>query len=63
MVLICYTGTHGHYVPETGKILDVGLDNYYNIYGRYGFFSEKQIINYMNNRKDQDTDHHNREIK
>lgn len=54
---------HGHYAPETGKILDVGLDNYYNIYGTYGFFSEKQIVDYMNNRKDQDTDHHNRETK
>lgn len=55
--------THGHYTPEIGKILDVGLDSYYNIYRTYGFFSEKQIVDYMNGRKDQDTDHHNRETK
>ena len=49
---------HGNYNPPTGKILDVGLDSAYNIYGEHRFFTEQDIESYMVNREVNVVDHH-----
>lgn len=50
--------SHGNYVIPTGKILDVGLDSAYNIYGEHRFFTEQDIETYMANREVNVVDHH-----
>lgn len=50
--------SHGGYQPEFGKILDVGIDNHYRIYGYYGYFNEEKIIEYMSSREFKALDHH-----
>jgi len=38
---------HGHChgtFQGNGRILDVGLDNYFNLYGRHDFFTEEEVI-------------------
>ena len=42
--------SHGNYKIPEGKILDVGLDSAYNIYGKHCFFDEAMIEEYMNTR-------------
>lgn len=49
---------HGSYKVEQGKILDVGIDSAYNLYGEHKFFSEEDIIEYMSNRQIKTVDHH-----
>lgn len=51
---------HGNLKPwfSQGLILDVGLDNYYNIYGKHGFFTEQQIIEFMQHKQLFVADHH-----
>ena len=50
---------HGSLQTETGKILDVGLDNTPNVYsGIHKFFSEDDILAYMQQRKVEVLDHH-----
>lgn len=50
--------SHGNYRVEQGKILDVGLDNAYNVYGKHVFFDESMIQAYMDTRSMQVLDHH-----
>jgi hypothetical protein len=50
--------SHGSYKVEQGKILDVGIDSAYNLYGEHKFFSEEDIIEYMSNRQIKTVDHH-----
>ena len=50
--------SHGSYVQESGKILDVGLDSAYNIFGKHKFFTEEDVLEYMQSRKIQVLDHH-----
>lgn len=50
--------SHGSYVQEYGKILDVGLDSAYNIFGEHKFFTEEDVLEYMQSRKIQVLDHH-----
>lgn len=49
--------SHGNYVIPKGKILDVGLDSAYNIYGKHRFFTEQDIEEYMAKREVQVVDH------
>jgi calcineurin-like phosphoesterase family protein len=48
---------HGSY-SAPGKILDVGLDSAYNIYGEHRLFSEQDIEQYMFKRLVSTVDHH-----
>ena len=41
-----------------GLILDAGLDQYYNMYGKHGFFSEEQVIEIMKAKTKFISDHH-----
>lgn len=50
--------SHGSYFQEKGKILDVGIDSAYERTGKYKFFSEEDIINYMSHRETVTVDHH-----
>jgi calcineurin-like phosphoesterase family protein len=50
--------SHGSYFVEDGKILDVGLDSAYNIYGKHKFFTEKDVLEYMQGRSVVVNDHH-----
>lgn len=50
--------SHGSYQPDKGKILDVGLDNAYNVFGRHKFFKESEIAEYMKTREKQINDYH-----
>ena len=50
--------SHGHYTPEHGKIIDVGLDSAYNIFGKHKLLTEQDIINYMNTRSILNSSHH-----
>lgn len=53
---------HGHchssYRPTQGKILDVGLDSAYNIFGEHRMFTEEDIHGYMFKRIVSAVDHH-----
>lgn len=45
--------THGN-IPEEnlrGKMLDVGLDSSFKLYGEHKFFTENMIIEYMNSKE------------
>jgi calcineurin-like phosphoesterase family protein len=51
---------HGNLKPEfsQGKVLDVGLDNAFNIYGVHRPFAEEDIVRFMQNRDVRVNDHH-----
>ena len=53
---------HGHCYGSLGsakgKILDVGLDSAYNIFGEHRFFTEQDVIEYMQSRELPVADHH-----
>lgn len=53
--------SHGGYKPEYGRILDVGLDSAYNLYGEHKFFNEDMIHDFMSTRKFKALDHHTEE--
>lgn len=43
--------SHGGYTKGEGKILDVGIDNAFNLYGKHKFFDLEMIEEYMRNRE------------
>jgi calcineurin-like phosphoesterase family protein len=49
---------HGNFKESKGKMLDVGLDSSYNLYGKHKFFTEQDIEEYMNLQQVHVTDHH-----
>lgn len=49
---------HGTLAPQQGKILDVGLDNAYKVLGEYKFFTEEDVVEYMENISIRINDHH-----
>ena len=49
--------SHGSFQGE-GKILDVGLDSAYNLFGEHKYFSLKDICNFMDGRSVVVKDHH-----
>ena len=50
--------SHGNLTGVRGKMLDVGLDSSYNLYGTHRFFSEFDIATYMARQELVITDHH-----
>lgn len=50
--------SHGNLKDSKGLILDVGIDSAYNIYGKHKFFSEEDVVEYMQGRKLEIADHH-----
>lgn len=50
--------SHGNFTEGKGKMLDVGIDNSYNLYGKYVLFSLEDIQGYMQSREVQVADHH-----
>lgn len=50
--------THGNHKDSKGKMLDVGLDSAYNIFGKHQFFTLEMIADYMSNREIYISDHH-----
>lgn len=51
---------HGANSGLDGKVLDIGLDNAYNLYGQHRFFTEEDIVLYMKDRP-VITSYHNKE--
>jgi len=51
---------HGANSGLDGKVLDIGLDNAYNLYGQHRFFTEEDIVLYMKDRA-VITSYHNKE--
>lgn len=49
---------HGNYKDSKGKMLDVGLDNAYNLYGKHRFFSVEDLKAYMDSKEIYVSDHH-----
>lgn len=49
---------HGSLPDEGGKILDVGLDNAYNLFGTHKFFTQERVLQYMQSRPIKTEDHH-----
>ena len=39
--------SHGNYADTKGKMLDVGIDNSFNVYGEHCLFSKDDIVDYM----------------
>lgn len=53
--------SHGSYKAE-GKILDVGIDSAYNVFGQHKLFSAKEVLSIMETKQVHVKDHH-KEIK
>ena len=49
---------HGNFKDYRGKMLDVGIDSVYNLYGKHGFLNEHQIVEFMKEEKLYIADHH-----
>ena len=50
--------SHGNFADSKGKMLDVGIDNSYNLFGEHRLFSESDIQEYMQAQEVQVADHH-----
>lgn len=50
--------SHGQAKDSGGKCLDVGLDSAYNLFGKHKFFSEEDVLEYMQQRNVVVNDHH-----
>lgn len=49
---------HGNLKAPIGKMLDVGIDNAYNLFGEHRLFTEQDIIDYMAEQQLYISDHH-----
>ena len=60
----CFRGSYhlfGHShgsLEHPGKAIDVGLDNSYNLFGEHRFFTDEDIIKYMETKPVFSPDHH-----
>ena len=54
--------SHGNYQDSRGKMLDVGIDNAYNLFGKHKFFEWKDIQEYMNQQETYVSDSHRENI-
>lgn len=54
----CFGHSHGGFQSSKGKMLDVGIDSSYNLYGNHRLFSESDIREYMQSQAVVATDHH-----
>jgi calcineurin-like phosphoesterase family protein len=50
--------SHGNYKDTKGKMLDVGIDNAYNLYGKHCFFDLEMIEDYMQKQEVYTSDSH-----
>jgi calcineurin-like phosphoesterase family protein len=50
--------SHGNLKDNFGLSLDVGIDSAFNIYGKHKFFTEEDVVQYMQGRKLEIADHH-----
>lgn len=50
--------SHGNLKDNFGLSLDVGIDSAYNIFGMHKFFTEEDVVQYMQDRKLEIADHH-----
>jgi calcineurin-like phosphoesterase family protein len=48
---------HGANSGLDGKVLDVGIDSAYNLYGQHRFFTEEDILNYMKDKNNVESYH------
>jgi calcineurin-like phosphoesterase family protein len=53
---------HGNFKDFRGKMLDVGIDSVYNLYGKHGFLDENQIIEFMRHEDIYTADQHRKVI-
>lgn len=53
---------HGANSGLDGKVLDIGLDSSYNLYGQHKFFTEEDVMMHMKDRS-VITSYHNKEYK
>ncbi len=53
---------HGNFKDSRGKMLDVGIDNMYNLYGNHGFIDENQIHEFMQHENIYLADQHRKVI-
>lgn len=60
--LMLHGHSHGMYQGQ-GKILDVGIDSAYSIFGEHRLFSEENVVNFMYTREIYITDSHRKEAK
>lgn len=54
--------SHGNYLDSRGKMLDVGLDSAYNIFGKHKFFNEDEIVQLMREKQIYVSDHHRENV-
>lgn len=54
--------SHGTY-SDKGKMLDVGVDNAYKMFGEYRPFTLKEVVDYIDKQEIVFTDHHNEDTK
>ena len=50
--------SHGSLKDNKGLSLDVGIDSAYNILGEHRFFTEEDVVQYMQTRELEVADHH-----
>ncbi len=53
---------HGNHRDSHGKMLDVGLDSAYNIFGRHKFFDEHEIVELLKDKQIYIADHHKERV-
>lgn len=49
---------HGNHKDNKGKMLDIGLDSAYNIFGEHKFFTEDEIVQLLKDKETYISDHH-----
>ena len=53
---------HGNFKDSHGKMLDVGIDSMYNLYGKHGFIDENQIHQIMKEKEVYLADQHRKDL-
>lgn len=53
---------HGNLSVSKGRMLDVGLDNAYNLFGEHRFFTEDEIVKSMQDQPIYNADHHRENV-
>jgi calcineurin-like phosphoesterase family protein len=54
--------SHGNFKDYRGKMLDVGIDNMYNLYGEHKFITEDEVIAFMKEQSIYSADQHRKVI-
>jgi len=49
---------HGNHKDNKGKMLDIGLDFAYNVFGEHRFFTEDDIVQLLKDKETHISDHH-----